>query len=334
MNLCTREAVPDDFTAWLQLETACFGFDGDTPAGGATEWGLLFLTDAALTLVIEDIDVPTGPRLVGVAGAVFVSDEFVAWFRQGQPPCLNRHAAHPPTECSPAILNGAGVDRANASSGLNGLVTHWVWDTVHYSPVDSLYIRTLLMDRFLELHAGFNVRQILIETVGTEGYERCSAVGFDLLNDYSKWFTNHPKPNPEMHPYVFEAVRERILGKDGAAICRPFLYTPPRFGFDRDDQALLLHARQGLSDEELAEALFISLAAVKKRWTNIYRRVSDIDNKLLPYQTAGVRGTEKRRRLMRYLRDHPEELRAYAPRPPAAPVWPSRLGARSTTTKP
>ena len=332
MNLCTREAVPEDFAAWLQLETICFGFDGDTPAGGATEWGLLFVTDAAFTLVIEDIDVTGGPRLVGLAGAVFVSDDFVSWLGQGQPPCLNLHAACPPPECSPAVLTRTGVDRANAGCGLNGLVTHWVWDTVHYNPVDSLYIRTMLMDRFLELHAGFNIRQILIETVGIEGYGRCSAVGFDLLSDYEEWFANHPKPSPEMHPYLFRAVRERILGKDGALICRPFLYTPPRFGFDRDDQELLLHARQGLSDEELAEALFISLAAVKKRWTNIYRRVSDVDDQLLPCQTAGVRGIEKRRRLMRYLRDHPEELRAYAAKPAVAPAWPERFRNRSTTT--
>ena len=68
------------------------------------------------------------------------------------------------------------------------------------------------------------------------------------------------------------------------------------------------------ADEHLAGALGTSLPAVKKTWVSIYCRVEDHLPSLVPESvqsdsTAGVRGREKRRRLLAYLREHPEELR-------------------------
>jgi hypothetical protein len=55
---------------------------------------------------------------------------------------------------------------------------------------------------------------------------------------------------------------------------------------------------------------------VKKRWHAIYDRVADVDSELLPPPVAdGVysssRGAERRRHLLNYLRQHPEELRPF-----------------------
>ena len=56
----------------------------------------------------------------------------------------------------------------------------------------------------------------------------------------------------------------------------------------------------------------MSVSAVKNWWRDIYGRVADADPGLLPPGNAeGARGPEKRRRLLRYLREHPEELRPY-----------------------
>jgi len=56
---------------------------------------------------------------------------------------------------------------------------------------------------------------------------------------------------------------------------------------------------------------------VKKRWHAIYERVADVDGELLPPSIAyGVpaasRGSERRRHLLNYLRQHLEEIRPYA----------------------
>jgi hypothetical protein len=57
-----------------------------------------------------------------------------------------------------------------------------------------------------------------------------------------------------------------------------------------------------------------SLPAVKKMWVSIYCRVEDCLPELIgdPLQAdvpPSGRGREKRRRVMAYLREHPEELR-------------------------
>ena len=57
-----------------------------------------------------------------------------------------------------------------------------------------------------------------------------------------------------------------------------------------------------------------SLPAIKKMWISIYRRVEDCLPELIPDPLrsdipATGRGREKRRHLLAYLREHPEELR-------------------------
>ena len=107
------------------------------------------------------------------------------------------------------------------------------------------------------------------------------------------------------------------LAKDseGSLVSQAFIYTAPCFYFKPHEQELLCHALIGYSDDELADPLGVSLAAVRKRWAAIYERVAAIDPDLLPSAGDGTRGAEKRRDLLAYLRDHPEELRPVEPPP-------------------
>jgi hypothetical protein len=65
--------------------------------------------------------------------------------------------------------------------------------------------------------------------------------------------------------------------------------------------------------------LDISTSAVKKCWQSIYTRVGLRLPPLLPEgsENRSGRGTEKKRRLLSYVRSHPEELRPLLPRPAA-----------------
>jgi hypothetical protein len=70
----------------------------------------------------------------------------------------------------------------------------------------------------------------------------------------------------------------------------------------------------GKTCEKLAASLSVSPWTVKKRWHAIYDRVTDVDRELLPPSIAYVadassRGSERRRHLLNYLRQHPEEIR-------------------------
>jgi DNA-binding NarL/FixJ family response regulator len=93
-----------------------------------------------------------------------------------------------------------------------------------------------------------------------------------------------------------------------------FDYHPPILRFSPSEQRLLTFALSGVTDEQLAEALGISVSGVKKMWISIHRRVEASMPDLIPESHSrevptNSRGKEKRRRLLAYLRDHPEELR-------------------------
>jgi hypothetical protein len=120
------------------------------------------------------------------------------------------------------------------------------------------------------------------------------------------------------HPHIVGVTREMELNRQSAWgaswVGALFDYHPPKLGLSRGEQRLLLSALPGATDEHLAATLGISLPAVKKLWVSIYLRVDDhlpalIADSSRCHLQAIRRGKEKRRRLLEYLRNHPEELR-------------------------
>ncbi len=106
--------------------------------------------------------------------------------------------------------------------------------------------------------------------------------------------------------------RPRRLGGEVAG--RLFDYQAAQIGFTSAEKRLLFSALAGPTDEELARILSISLPTVKKTWLSIYNRVEDHIPDLIAVLeptalTNGRRGREKRRGVLAYLRNHPEELR-------------------------
>jgi len=144
-------------------------------------------------------------------------------------------------------------------------------------------------------------------------------------------------------PHVIGITRDLEINRRqgdwvGSRVGELFDYRPPILGFSRSEQRLLSGAFSGATDEHLAEMQGTSLSTIKKMWISIYRRVEDslpdlISDSLRTDLSANGRGTEKRRRLLAYLREHPEELRpvsrkllSKAQRPRSAP--PSERGTR------
>ena len=70
----------------------------------------------------------------------------------------------------------------------------------------------------------------------------------------------------------------------------------------------------GGTDKELADALNVSAPTIKKLWLSIHRRIANSIPELVPVRIDfepehASRGKEKKRRILAYLREHPEELR-------------------------
>jgi hypothetical protein len=74
---------------------------------------------------------------------------------------------------------------------------------------------------------------------------------------------------------------------------------------------LLELALEGADDVFIAKSLFLTLPAIKRRWSSIFAHVSAVRPDLSPMDGDGTRGIQKRQRILTYVRSHPEELRPF-----------------------
>jgi DNA-binding CsgD family transcriptional regulator len=84
-----------------------------------------------------------------------------------------------------------------------------------------------------------------------------------------------------------------------------------QFAFTQREQELLELALEGADDASIAKSLFVTLPAIKRRWSNIFERVSSLRPDLCPFDGDRTRGIQKRQRILTYVRSHPEELRPF-----------------------
>jgi hypothetical protein len=115
-------------------------------------------------------------------------------------------------------------------------------------------------------------------------------------------------------PHILGVTREIEHQRPGSWVGALFDYHPPQIGFSRGEQRLLLSALSGQTDEELSADLGTSASTVKNTWRSIYNRAASCLPELFPEYTRSdarisERGKEKKRHLLAYLREHPEELR-------------------------
>jgi DNA-binding CsgD family transcriptional regulator len=172
---------------------------------------------------------------------------------------------------------------------------------------------------------GLRCRRIFAEAYGSLFVQWCKTAGFFVTNDYHDFFNRHPElaPPDEFRPALMGVTAEDAFRDFGSRVAPAFRFVPPRIGFAASEQAMLRLALAGDTDEELAQALDISVWTIKKRWRQVYDRVSASAPELLENGHRDLseedkgRGAEQRRHFLAYLRDHFEELCS-------VPQWPSR----------
>jgi hypothetical protein len=329
VNLTSRVAVAADFSAiYPVLFREPFlsrnpSIPPDFHEAVEHEWHTTMRCPTTLAMLVLDEDRPEGQRIVGIGQAVFVSDAFVAWARSGlMGPWVNARVTQPMPDGSWPLLDLTQVRAANSGDGLNVLLAHWATSLL---PTDEVHLVRAYMGReSLRFYRGYNFKEMLVETLGDEARRRALSSGLFLRSDYSAHYQTHPPlPSPERRPYLLGVTRDEALADEGSLISHVFVYAPPRLFFKPHEQEMLLLALEHAADERIAEALDLTVGAVKRRWLAIYRRVEDVLPGLLPGSNDEVsaRGPEKRRILLRYLVDHLEELRPInrpSPAPPAA----------------
>src|SRR5262249_41337836 len=281
-------------------------------------WLCVLGSGAMTNAVLEEVE-NARRTICGVGVAVFVRDEFITelktspfWFG---PELVKRVLGGD----SP-VLSNQQVRKANSAEGLNVLV----WEGLAHPAFERRAdVAHLMVNAFLETHRGYHLKEIVSQQIH-------SVKQLERITDEGGW---HWQPGRECYvkvldgdgqefistPHVVGLTRDLVAQRPASWVGTLFDYQPARFKFTDCAQRLLrvsLASETG-TDRELAQALGVSVPTVKKAWRTIYDRVAACEPGLIPPDAhagegTSQRGTEKRRRLLAYLRQHCEELRPTA----------------------
>ena len=320
ISLVARRGFAEDVTACYTLHRSL-----GVPYGPSSwrvlpnMWRAMLLEGMMKLSVVEDRARPIGSRIVSFNAIVFATDEFCSEARSTLPPYLGVELARKYLSRRLPALTRKQVARANARRGLNVLLCFEGWAQGELSREQFLALREKHSEALRLAISGYQLKEFLADQIGEKNLQWMLDAGSRLRRDYSNCFRkrNIPKPESSQRPWLVGLTKHEAFANPGSNIAGLFIYTPPRFHFNRSQQVLLQHAMMGETSEQLAASLSLSTWTVKKRWRAIYERVADVDKELLPESLAysvhaSSRGAERRRHLLNYLRQHPEELRPYA----------------------
>ena len=260
-----------------------------------------------------------GSRTVSFSAVLFVTDEFCVEARSKLPPYLGLKLTRQYLLGELPVLNREQVARANADAGLNVIVCFEGWAHDGLSPERVLAVRAKQGEALRLGLSGYRVKEFLAYPLGEEALQWMLNAGARIRRHYSNYFRSRTvfRPVFSQRPSLVGLTKKEAFAYPGSSIAGLFVYTPPRFLFSRSQRVLLRHALSGETCDTLAASLSVSRWTVKKRWHAIYERVADVDGELLPPSIAygapaASRGSERRRHLLNYLRQHLEEIRPYA----------------------
>jgi len=203
-------------------------------------------------------------------------------------------------------MDDTALGRVNASGELAFLAMHYV--TRAYDPGDP-YFQALISVGNESMRfgmSGHNLNAIHFENP-VEADEVMRSAGFVLREAAGV------REGLRLWGMTREEARRLMPGSTARHL---FESHPPRFRLSVNQRRLLWHALFDEDDEQLAAGVEVSPHGLKKLWRGIYERVADSVPDFFgdaPAADEGKRGPEKRRQVLAYVRQRPEELRPWLP---------------------
>jgi DNA-binding CsgD family transcriptional regulator len=315
MYLSIRDASSHDLQPAFPLLQKRLGIPEALRARYVAFLGAALATGSCVGLVVEDRDQPEGRRFGGFALTFCVPDRLVATIRRDSPPYLWRWLLER-WEAGDALWMSREESRqAQLQSGTNILVLTWGVDEERYEAAAAAKLKEAMAMAFQMELMRHRVRHFFEEVFGEAERERFLYFGAEEWRSYREepWSASLSKVQDSERPYVMGADLDALrqdLGKIGTALGRQAHLGPPRYGFKDGEQTVMRLAARGLTDEEIAAALGLSLPGVKKRWHGIYERVGQRDPGLLEgggdEESRG--GRQRRRKVVQLVLEHPEEF--------------------------
>jgi len=268
-------------------------------------WRELLSTGAAFGAVMEDAD----EGIVWFSLKVFIHDDYAQFLKTEAPPFVGREVLRSWLKGASPCLGAREIRWANSTSGVNILVLNAGAPVRMRSAPQMRGLADRVVDFARYCAGGYRCKELLQEFYDDFTCVWAMGAGFRLRSDYARF---EAVQDTDVRPRLYGVTAEEAAESVGTLVSTIFNYQPPRFFFRPNEQELLIEALVGETDETLANALGVALVTVRKRWDTIYERVADVRPDMLqPAKSTdgAARGTEKKRLLLSYLRQHPEELR-------------------------
>ena len=300
------------------LELLPSWLDLDAPLRNALPdlWLRVIDEPAMTTTLMEDMALPPGQRIQGW-GYGFVLPQ--TWIQREH---LDSHpAAYVLRRIYAGILDGsfkllsdAEIGAANAQGRF-----HYInFYSQRRKDLNDPYVQSVFNianEAFRTAVSGNNTEAMYFETsahdapaIAAAGFPRCAYSNESSLESLSA----------AARPAFLRVTRaESRSSLPGTSARHVFEHHPPLFRFSASQRRLLWLALFDESDAHLTERLEVSVHGLKKLWRGIYERIEDKMPEFFG-ETGGAddgrRGPEKRRQVLAYVRQRPEELRAWLER--------------------
>ena len=276
------------------------------------------LADGGLRgLVMENELAPPGTKIYYFIIKAAITHEYFVDLMTSVGPLLGRRVLELWLQGLCPVLTGEQLRAANSASDLPRMtmVSLFGGSPAMADPSQERILGNKIIEWSTYSTSGYRIQTYLLEAYGEREWNWCEAAGFSVVRTYGPEFPECVMPGRE--PKLYGVTEADLVNSPGSLSSIMLYWQPPRFDFRDTEQELLLHAFNGDTDTELAVLLNIAPITVKKRWQSIYSKVELVDRSILVGPNEGqneLRGLEKKRRIIQYLRHHMEELRTYNPR--------------------
>jgi hypothetical protein len=276
----------------------------------STAWRQLLGSESFLGLVCEDL-VPVR-RIIGCYVCAFITDQFAEEITTPPLFWVGASLVNRVMGGNSPLLTDAQVRDDNSVGGLNLLI----WPSAPAAEVENrIDVRQMSQTTFFNAYRGYLLKRLNAQAASPmEITMALNSGGWCLQGTDGQAIASLPEPAETFirKPHMLQVTREMALRQMGTWVSHFFYYQRPQFGLARGEQRLLAAALHGGTDAELADDLQVSLSAIKKTWSSIYRRVAPHEELLHFGPDSGIegdRGREKKHKIIAYIREHPEELR-------------------------
>jgi len=297
----TRQA---DLPECMPLVPPWLGLSSAERAALPALWAQIVNAPAIYSMVIEDLGLAPGQRVQAWGVAMALAPEWVArWSLDHRPEPLIVARVYRALLAGETLMDETSFGRVNACGELSMLCLHY---GMHYADIEHPYVQALIAAGNESMRFGMSGHQL-------------SALYYENAAESDGWmraagFLQRSMPEAAPLHYWGMSRAEAMRTIPGSTARQLFESHPPRFRLSVSQRRLLWRALFDEDDARLAQDLGVSAHGLKKLWRGIYERVSDVVPDFFGDaggEDDGKRGPEKRRQVLAYVRQRPEELRPW-----------------------